>query len=105
LFPAFVARWYPPYIAANELVIWVYVGTAALTIGYFEILFRAVGNGRPLVAIQALVVFVATAACVFATWMNYPLVAFAVIFAAARLVAAAAGWTLGRAAMLRVRNV
>jgi O-antigen/teichoic acid export membrane protein len=89
-----VDSWFPEYSLAADLSLYIYAGTAAITAAFFDILFRATGNATPVWAVHATVAVAAGLACIVATQWHAELVVYAMVFAAARLAAACAGWTL-----------
>jgi O-antigen/teichoic acid export membrane protein len=94
LFPILIEQWFPQYLDAIDLMIPVYIGTSISALGFFDILFRATGNGRKLVAIQSVISLFGCLACFFAFYSDSPIVTYAIIFASTRLLSFGLGWFL-----------
>ena len=94
-FPWLLERFFPAYIGAAPLALWVALGTGAIALGYFDVLFRAAGNGRPVAAIQAVAVIVGVVVAGLAAALDAPLWVFALGFCLARVTTTCLGWTAG----------
>jgi O-antigen/teichoic acid export membrane protein len=90
-----VASWYPQYAGAEQLVLGVYAGTVFMTLGFFDILFFAHGDGRWLMVTHGIVLAAQVLAYVAAAALSASLETYVIIFAAGRLLSLLLGWTLG----------
>jgi O-antigen/teichoic acid export membrane protein len=100
-FPRLLARYFPAYMGAAPLAPWVAIGTGAIALGFFDVLFRASGNGRPLALVQVIVAIVGFAAALVASALDSPLWVFALGFCCTRIVSTILGWVTGSRLLLQ----
>jgi O-antigen/teichoic acid export membrane protein len=92
LLPTFISNFFPRYVDSIELVYAVSIGSLVITTNFYDIVFRATGNGRPLVAIQLFVVIISLCAYGCLYLLGSPILGYALIFSVGRIIASCLGW-------------
>jgi O-antigen/teichoic acid export membrane protein len=105
LLPVLVSRWYPQYDSILDWIFWVYAAVVAVSLGFYDVLFRAVANGRNLLVIQLYVVAFTAVCCIIAATTGAGIAAFAASFAAGRILTTGVAWAMGAKAVHRSRTV
>jgi O-antigen/teichoic acid export membrane protein len=94
-----IGRWYPEYAGAETLFPLVYLGAAVMALGLFDVLFLAAGSGARLLGVHLVTLAVVAAGCLAGSAAGAPMLWYAGVFAAGRLVTVAAGFWMGSRAL------
>ena len=92
LYPMLVDRWLPQYHAAIPLAIWVYLGAIGITVSFYDIGFRAIGDSRSLVKIHTISLGVGVLSFLLLSISTASLTSYAAVFALIRCGTSVFGW-------------
>ena len=103
-FAFIVARWYPEYAGVEPLFPLVYLGTALMAVGLFDVLFLAAGSGTRLFGVHLMTLAIVAAGCLAGSAAGASVMWYAAVFAAGRLATVGAGYWLGARALSAPRD-